>query len=202
MLAPLISVLVAVHWTGADPHRRVPPAVDGFLTGNQVPDSPPNSRVAEFGVDQTQPAGLSRSNTGGRSSSPIVFLSTPPTAPDLPDLILTASFTWSAHSERPGPATEPIFLQTSTLAGTCAQNPDNNLSVQTAFRDSPVRSAPAQTPVNNPESPRWPTTGRWQVPNSWLPLFCPSYHCNGLSFQLCAYVALFAGVLPALRTTR
>ena len=28
MLAPLISVLVAVHWTGADPHRRVPPAVE------------------------------------------------------------------------------------------------------------------------------------------------------------------------------
>ena len=31
MLAPLICVLVAVHWNGADPHRRVPPAVDTHL---------------------------------------------------------------------------------------------------------------------------------------------------------------------------
>ena len=64
MLAPLISVLVAVHWTGADPHRRVLPAVDGFLTGNQVPDSPPNSRVAEFGVDQTRPTSNVRRTLG------------------------------------------------------------------------------------------------------------------------------------------
>ena len=63
MLAPLICVLVAVHWTGADPHRRVPPAVDPARAGVTArartsagaADEAPGWLAASAGWDEATP---------------------------------------------------------------------------------------------------------------------------------------------------
>ena len=194
-MAPLFCALIAALSAGAGAHRRALPAVDGFPTGKAAPDSSRHSRaLAEFGADQTQPAGLSRSNSGGDLTSPIVPQPSPRAEPRPPDTYLTASFVRTARLERPDLVPEPFRLLDDLPPGPNAQEPDNNRTAEPAPRHPRVRWAATEAHFHNTKSPPWPSISRYKIYHglNW-PTLDSCYHCSGIMYELCVYVALHWG---------